>query len=84
MRIMFARLFQNLEKSPSTFKILPKHKKIEQFDLMERSKYCDTIHILMDVRSCWNSALGMLSSMLKLKSGIMSSVHHLKMVDGIR
>ena len=56
--------------------------KIENFDAMSKSNNRDTIHVSLDVRTRWNSALEMLASLLKLKSGLQSFAHYLKTSDG--
>ena len=79
------QIVSKFRKIAKYVKISPKAKeKIEQFDAMARSNNRDTIHISLDVRTRWNSALEMLANMLKLKSAIMSFVHHLNTVDGKR
>jgi hypothetical protein len=44
----------------------------------------DTITVMLDVRTRWNSALDMLMSMLKVKSAFVTFMLHLKTADGKR
>jgi hypothetical protein len=48
---------------------------------LHNSEYKDTITVLLDVRTRWNSALDMLMSTLKWKTALVTSLHHLKSAD---
>ena len=72
--------FRNIAKY---VKNSPKAKeKVENFDAMAKSNNSETIHISLDVRTRWNSALEMLASLIRLKTGVNSFVHYLKTTDG--
>ena len=72
--------FRNIAKY---VKNSPKAKeKVENFDAMAKSNNSETIHISLDVRTRWNSALEMLASLIRLKTGVHSFVHYLKTTDG--
>jgi hypothetical protein len=77
------KIVSKFRKVAMYIKNSPKAKeKIEYFDHMAKSNNHDTINILLDVRTRWNSASEMLTSMLKLKMGLQSFIHYLKTVDG--
>ena len=56
--------------------------KIRHFDSTLESKYRDTIHISLDVKTRWNSALDMLQSLIKMKIGLQSFVHYVNTSAG--
>jgi hypothetical protein len=77
------KMVSKFRKVAKYIKHSPKAKeKIEHFDHVVKSNNRDTINILLNVRTRWNSALDMLTSMLKLRKGIQSFAHYLKTVDG--
>ena len=77
------KIVSNFRSIAKYVKNSPKAKeKIENFDAMSKSINRHTIHVSLDVRTRWNSALEMLTSLLKLKSGLQKFAHYLKTSDG--